>query len=251
MSIFEISVFWLTIAPSYYGLMYVIWFLYGIWAIKKTWKYSQSQIDSLFIYIFLGVILWWRIWYILFYDFSSYISTPLDILKVWEWWMSFHGWVIGVTLALYLFSKKFQKSFVNLWDDIALIIPVGLFFGRIWNYINKELLWFEYNWFLAVTTSTGSYFPSPLLEAFLEWVVIFIILYYVSKRQRFTWQIACLFLILYWVFRTFVELFIRTPDIQIGYYFWFLTQWSILSIIMIFVWVALYLYLSSKQYARK
>jgi phosphatidylglycerol:prolipoprotein diacylglycerol transferase len=246
MTIFEITVFWLKIAPSYYGLMYVIWFLYGLWALKKTWKYSNKQRESVFLYIFFGVILWWRLWYILFYNLSEYLSSPLSILKVWEWWMSFHWWFLWVVLAFFLFTRNHKIKFLDLSDDMAKIFPVWLFFGRIGNYINKELLWFEYSWPLAVVTQTWSYFPSPLLEAVLEWLVIFIVLNFIVKAPRFPGQLAALFLILYWTFRTGIELFIRVPDSHLGYYFWFLTQWSLLSIPMIVAWVGLYYYLSKK-----
>ncbi len=249
MTIFEITILWLTIAPTYYGLMYVIWFLYWVWAIKKTWKYTEKQRDLLFLYIFIGVVLWWRLWYILFYNLSEYISSPLSIIKVWEWWMSFHWWFIWVVLALYLFSRKNSLILWDIWDDIAKIIPVWLFFGRIWNYINKELLGFEYIGPLAVVTTNGSYFPSPLVEALLEWVLIFIILNIVLKKPAFLWQFTALFLIIYWMSRTIVEIFIRTPDEQIWYYFWFLTQWSLLSIPMIILWWFLYFYLV-KKYAK-
>jgi phosphatidylglycerol:prolipoprotein diacylglycerol transferase len=247
MTIFEITIFWLKIAPSYYGLMYIIWFLYWVWALKKTWKYSEKQRDSLFFYIFLGVILWWRLWYTLFYNFSEYIFSPISILKVWEWGMSFHWWFLWVVIALFLFTRKNKLKFWSLSDDIATIIPVGLFFGRIGNYINKELLWFEYSWFLAVTTQTGSYFPSPLIEALLEWLVIFIVLNYIIKIPKFPGQFAALFLILYWVLRTWVELFMRVPDSHLWYYFWFLTQGSVLSIPMIIIWWVLYYYLSQQH----
>lgn len=246
MTIFEITVFWLSVAPTYYGLMYVIWFLYGLWALKKAWKYSEKQRDSLFLSIFLGVIVWWRLWYIFFYNLSDYISSPLSILRVWEWGMSFHGWFLWVCVALYIWSKKNNLSFWDISDDIAKIIPVWLFFGRIWNYLNKELLWFEYSWPLAVITSTGSYFPSPLIEAILEWWLMFIVLNFVFIKPRFAGQISALFLLLYWIFRTIVELFIRVPDSHIWYYFWFLTQWSLLSIPMIVVWIFLYYYLSQQ-----
>jgi len=252
MKIFELNIFGFTLAPSYYGLMYILGFLYGIWAIKRTKKYTDSQRESLFIYIFAWVILWGRIWYILFYNLENYLATPLDILKVWEWWMSFHGWVIWVIIALYLFSKKVKLSFLEITDDIAAIIPVALFFWRIWNYLNKELLWFAYSWPLAVTTQTGSYFPSPLVEALLEWIVLFFILRYFYAHKSFHGQIWSLFLIFYGIFRTLVEIFIRTPDEQIWYYFWFLTQWSLLSIPMILLWVFFYVYLGKNpQYDTK
>ena len=245
MTLFEFSIFWLTIAPSYYGLMYAIGFLYWVWALKKTWKYLEKQRDRLFIYIFLGVILWWRLWYILFYSLSDYISSPMSVFKVWEWWMSFHWGFIGVVVAILIFTHKEKLPFWSLSDEIARIIPVGLFFGRIGNYINKELLWFSYEWFLAVQTKTGSYFPSPLVEAILEWLLIFIILNIILKKPWFSGQFAALFLILYWLSRTIVELWIRVPDQHIWYYFWFLSQWALLSIPMIIIGASLYYYLSN------
>ncbi len=251
MKIFELNIWGITIAPSYYGLMYIFGFLYGLWAIKKTQRYTLKEQENLFVYIFLGVVLWGRIGYTFFYDFADFIAEPLSILRVWEGGMSFHGGFLWVCLALILLSKKYTLSLWRLADDIALIIPVGLFFGRIGNYINKELLGFPYEWILAVKTSAGSYFPSPLVEAFLEWVVIYIVLQYIARRQQFSGQIASLFLILYGVFRTFVELFIRTPDAQIGYYFWFFTQWSFLSIPMIIIGWVMYYILSQKNYASK
>ncbi len=247
MKIFEFSLFGLSIAPTYYGLMYVLGFLYGIWAIKKTGKYKTSQVDDLFIYIFAWVILWWRLWYVLFYNPSEYLSSPLDIFKVWEWWMSFHGWMLGVILASYIFSKRNKVSFLMVMDHIATIVPVGLFLGRIWNYLNKELLWFPYDGFLSVKTNSWSFFPSPLVEALLEGIFIFFILHFVAQKQKFSGQLAFLFLILYGVFRILVELFIRTPDIQIGYYFGFITQGSILSGIMLIGGILLYLYFQKKD----
>jgi len=231
--------------------MYIVWFLYGLYFLKLSWKYTKSEQDALFFYIFLGVLLGGRLWYILFYNFSWFLWDPVSLIRVWEGWMSFHGGFLWVCFALFLFSRKYYKNLWKVSDDIAMIIPVGLFFGRIGNYINKELLGFEYSWPLTVITSTGSYFPSPLVEALLEWGVIFVVFHFLLKRPAFAGQFAALFLILYWVFRTGVELFIRTPDVHIWYYFWFLTQWSFLSIPMIFVWVVLYLYLSKKIYAKQ
>lgn len=244
MTIFEITLFWLKIAPTYYGLMYALWFIYGVYALKKTQKYTQKQQESIFIYIFLGVLLGWRIWYILFYNLESYISSPASIFKVWEWWMSFHWGFLWVCIALYLFSRRNAISFWSLSDDIAKIIPVWLFFGRLGNYINKELLWFEYSWPLAVSVWSSSYFPSPLVEALWEWVLIFILFTFLLKRPKFAGQFAALFLVFYWTVRTLVELFIRTPDTHIGYYFWFITQWSLLSFPMIVAGIGLYYYLS-------
>ena len=243
--IFEISIFGLTIWPSYYGLMYALAFLYWFWIIWKIRKYSNSERESLFLYLFLGVIFWWRIGYTIFYSFNWFVSDPMTLFRVWEGGMSFHWGLIGFILASFLFSKKYKKSFLWLMDDLALIVPVGLFLWRIGNYINKELLWFPYEWFLAVQTAAWSFFPSPLLEAFLEGIIIFVLLNYIHTR-KFPGKMWALFLIYYGIFRLFIELFIRTPDIQIWYYFWFITQWSLLSIPMILVGLYLYYFLFKK-----
>lgn len=245
MKIFEISLFWITFAPSYYWLMYVIWFLYWIWAIRKSFLTKQQQ-ETLFFYIFLWVLVWWRLWYALFYSPSLFsdISTHLPfwwLLEVWKWGMSFHGWFLWVVLATYFFAKKENINFLKLTDILAKIVPVWLFFWRIGNYLNKELLWFPYNSILAVKTETGYYFPSPLLEAFLEGGVIFVLLNYFHTNS-FAWRMSSLFLIYYWVFRFIVEIFFRIPDAHIWYYFGFLTQGSLLSIPMIIVWWFLYYY---------
>ncbi len=250
MKIFELNLFGFTIAPTYYGLMYILWFLYGLWFLKKSWRYTDKQQENLFLYIFTWVLIGWRIWYILFYNLSSYIAHPLNIFKFWEGGMSFHWGFLWVVIALILFTRKYKTPFWKLADDIALIIPVGLFFGRIGNYLNKELLGFPYSWLLAVQTNDGSYFPSPLIEALLEWLIIFVILNIVVRQQKFSWQIAALFLVLYGIFRTFVELFIRLPDPQIWYYFWFFTQGSFLSMPMILVWIILYIYLKNNDTAK-
>lgn len=243
MTIFEITLFGLKIAPTYYWLMYALSFLVGYFILQKRNAIDKSKMDDLFLYIFLWVVLWGRLWYIFFYDFSNYFSNPIDIIKVWEWWMSFHGWVIWVILAMLIFAKKIKVDFLKLADQITLVLPIWLWLGRIWNYLNKELLWYsDYNWFLAVYIDNTWYFPSPLLEAFLEWLVLFLILnYFYIKWFLKKWQIASLFLIFYAIFRLFVEIFFREPDAHIGYIFWYFTMWELLSFPMFLVWIILFL----------
>lgn len=245
MEIFEITLFGINIAPSYYGLMYAIWFLSGYYIIKKRKFIDNKLLDDLLIYIVLWVVLWWRLWYILFYNFNSYINNPLDILKVWEWWMSFHGWVLWVILTMILFARKYKINFYKLADEITAVLPIWLWLGRIWNYLNKELLGFS--WYTGPLNIDWK-FPSPLVEALLEWLVLFIILNLVYKKKKFNWQIASLFLILYGTFRIFVEIFFREPDIQIWYIAWFFTMWEILSLPMIIIWI--YFYVKLKSYAK-
>jgi phosphatidylglycerol:prolipoprotein diacylglycerol transferase len=250
MTIFSLQIFGITIAPSYYWLMYALGFLIWYYIIDKRKILSREKLDDLFLYIFLWVILWWRIGYILFYDETYYAHNILDIFKIWQGWMSFHGWAIWVILAMFLFSKKYKFTFLKLADNIVSVLPIWLFLGRIWNYLNKELLGFPYTWFLSVKKDGSSYFPSPLLEAFLEWIVLFTILFFVNKYKKIDWIVASLFLIIYAIFRIFVEMFFRTPDIQIWYIFGFLTMWEILSSIMLLSGIWVFIYLKRKSWAK-
>jgi len=270
MRIFEVTLFWVTIAPSYYWLMYALWFIIWYWLIKKRIYINKKNIlnpitnwkiwdfmDSLLFYIFFWVVIWWRLWFVLFYNFSHFVSNPLDILKVWEWWMSFHGWIIWVTIAMILFSKKQKISFYKLADQISLVVPIWLGLWRLWNYLNKELLGFSwYNWPLAINWR----FPSPLVELLLEWIVLFIILNLIYKRTHplsgtslkkgrkiFDWQIASLLLILYWTFRIITEIFFREPDSYIWYIFNYFTLWEIYSLPMIIIWIYFYIKLGKQK----
>ncbi len=241
MTIFSIEIFGLTIEPTYYWMMYALGFLAWYYIIKKRKVIEWKLLEDLFLYIFLWVILGWRFGYILFYDLGSFLQNPIDIIKVWEWWMSFHGWVIWVLITMLWFAKKNKINFYSLADQITAVLPIWIWLWRIGNYLNQELLWYSpYTWIFAVYKNWIWYFPSPLLEMFLEWIVLFFILNYVYYKRKFPWQIASLFLIFYAVFRIFVEIFFRQPDENIWYIFWFLTMWTILSLPMLFAWIYFY-----------
>lgn len=244
MKIFEIEIFGIFLAPTYYGLMYALSLLLWYFIFIKRWIFSKEKVEKLFFYMFAWIVLGWRLGYVLFYNLPYYLENPLNILNFTEGWMSFHWWLLWVIFAFYLFSKIEKESFLTLADELATVFPIWLFLWRIWNYLNKELLGFEnYTWFLAVKVWEKSYFPSPLLEAFLEWIVLFLIINFLYKKKFYKpGQLWALFLIFYGIFRFFVEIFFRTPDSQIGYIFGFLTMWSILSLPMIFVWIILYFY---------
>ncbi len=240
MTIFEINLFWFTLAPSYYWFMYAIWFIAGYYYFLKKSILKKDELESLFFYVFLWVFLGWRIWYILFYDLGFYIENPLNIVKVWEWWMSFHGWFLWVVFSVLAFCKKNKINFWKIIDELAVIVPVWIWAWRIWNYLNKELLGYpNYTWIFAVEKSGVYYFPSPLLESFLEWFLLLIILYFINKNKKFFWETSAYFLIFYSLFRIFVEIFFRVPDAQIWYIFWYLTMWIILSLPMLVLWITL------------
>ncbi len=245
MTIFEINIFWINIAPTYYWLMYALSFLLWYYFLVKFSKLKKSQLDDLFLYVVIWVILWWRIWYILFYNLEYYLNNFLDIFKVWEWWMSFHWWLLWVIFASYVFSRVKKIKFFDVTDSLAIVTPIWLFFWRIWNYINQELLWFSwYNWIFATYVDGIWYFPSSLLEALFEGLVLFIILniiYLKNKNNLNSWLLSGVFLIWYSISRIIIEIFFRQPDQHIGYLFWNITMWIILTFPMLILWIILLL----------
>lgn len=245
MKIFELDIFWFTLAPSYYGLMYALWFLFAYYIIIKRKHFSRVIVDDLFLYVFAWVIIWWRLGYILFYNLSSYLENPIAILQVWEWGMSFHGGAIWVIIAVAVFCKQKNISFLSIIDEIALTVPIGLWLGRIWNYLNGELL--GYGWYTGPFSVDGR-FPSPLVEALLEWLILWSILYFVARNRKFAGQIWALFLIGYWVFRMAVEILFRVPDAHIGYLFWRISVWALLSLFMVIIWWLIYYKLQEKSW---
>lgn len=245
MKIFEFTLFGLTIAPSYYWLMYSLGFLISYLILRKKNFIEEKELETLFIYLFLGVILGWRLGYVLFYNLSYYVKNLSEIFAFWKWWMSFHWWTVGVIIATLLFCKNHKLIFSRIIDEIIVVIPICLGLWRIGNYINKELLGNEYYWPLCIQTWSKCYFPTPLLEMFFEWIILFFILQYLSKRIKNYWNLSWVFLFFYWIFRFLIE-FVRTPDIQIWYIFGITTMWQILSIPMIILW--LYFWLFYKKY---
>ncbi|MDD2565329.1 MAG: prolipoprotein diacylglyceryl transferase [Candidatus Gracilibacteria bacterium] len=246
MKIFDITLFGIQIAPSYYGLMYAMGFIFGYLILKRRKFLAETELDSLVTYIFFGVILGGRLGYILFYDFSYYLSNPSQLFAVWKGGMSFHGGAIGVIIAMYFFAKKYKKSYLKITDNIVTILPIGLGLGRIGNYLNKELLGRTYSGFLAVEKDGAKYFPSPLLEALLEGLVLYFILNYIFKKSKTPGETSGAFLTFYAVFRFLIE-FIRVPDIQLGYIFNWLTMGQILSIPMFIVGIYFWLFFNKNS----
>ncbi len=233
----------------WYGLMYLFGFLtfwlYGSWKAKTHPHWNSEMVGDFLFYGALGVILGGRIGYVLFYDLSHYLAQPADILAVWQGGMSFHGGLIGVAIAMWLFARKAKLSILLVADFVAPIVPFGLFFGRIGNFINGEL------WGKVTESSLGMWvydpqlhkmvqkYPTQLLEAMLEGVALFVILFFYSRKSRPTGAVTGLFLACYGVFRFFVEFF-RMPDPQLGYLAWgWLTMGQVLSTPMILLGVGL------------
>ncbi|MBB2496926.1 prolipoprotein diacylglyceryl transferase [Aquipseudomonas ullengensis] len=225
----------------WYGLMYLVG-IGGAWllatrrlkAFDPTW--SQEKLSDLVFWVAMGVILGGRLGYVLFYDLHSYIAEPLRVLQIWKGGMSFHGGLIGVILATLWFGKRNNKSFFELMDFIAPLVPIGLGAGRIGNFINSEL-WGKVTdvpW--AMVFPNGGPLPrhpSQLYQFALEGVALFVILWAFSRKPRPTMAVSGLFAICYGIFRFIVE-FVRVPDAQLGYLaFGWLTMGQLLCVPMI------------------
>jgi phosphatidylglycerol:prolipoprotein diacylglycerol transferase len=229
----------------WYGLMYLLGFVF-VWLLGRyrssTHGWSHAQIEDLLFYGALGVVLGGRLGYILFYDLPANLSDPTNIIRIWEGGMSFHGGLIGVLVAFWYFAKKTQKSFFEVSDFIAPMVPIGLFLGRIGNFINGEL-WGRVSdvpWAMVFPTGGPEpRHPSQLYEAALEGVLLFIILWWYSSKPRHRGLVSGLFLMGYGAFRFIVE-FYRVPDAQYGYLaFDWLTMGQILCLPMLIMGAAI------------
>ncbi|MBU2570828.1 MAG: prolipoprotein diacylglyceryl transferase [Gammaproteobacteria bacterium] len=227
----------------WYGLMYLIGFA-AVWVLGKKraeqpWSPVKPEaIEDLVTYGALGVILGGRLGYILFYNFSEFLNDPSIIYKIWQGGMSFHGGMLGVFVAMWIFGRKNNCTMMQLTDIIAPLAPIGLGAGRIGNFINAEL------WGRTTEVPWGMVFPnagplprhpSQLYEAFLEGLVLFIVLWIYSSKPRPTMAATGLAVMLYGCFRFFVE-FYRMPDAHLGYLMldW-VTMGQILSTPMILI----------------
>jgi phosphatidylglycerol:prolipoprotein diacylglycerol transferase len=243
----------------WYGLMYLIGFV-AVWFIgqkraQQPWSPVKPEaIEDLVTYGALGVILGGRIGYILFYNFSGFLSDPLILFKIWQGGMSFHGGMLGVFIAMWFFSKKQGCTMLQLTDIIAPLAPIGLGAGRIGNFINSELWGRPTDVPWAMVFPNGgplARHPSQLYEAFLEGVVLFIILWLYSSKPRPTGAITGMAVFFYGCFRFFVEFF-RMPDAQLGYLAldW-VTMGQILSTPMIIIGAGLFFYAYKKSVSDK
>ncbi len=239
----------------WYGLMYLIGFA-AFWALgryraaRPGSAWTAQMVDDVLFYGVAGTIVGGRLGYMLFYGFDQLAENPLNILKIWQGGMSFHGGLVGVMVAMWLFGRRNGRAFFEVTDFIVPLVPVGLFTGRIGNFINGEL-WgrvTDVPWGVrlpcdrfpldcrdlpAGTEWSLPLHPSQLYEAALEGLLLFVIVWIFSARPRPTMAVSGLFLLGYGLFRFAVEL-VRTPDAHLGYlaYGW-LTMGQVLSLPMI------------------
>lgn len=225
---------------SWYGLMYVLGFSISYLLVryqikKKDFGISKSEIDDLYFYAIIGLMIGARLGYVLFYNLQMYLANPVEILAFWHGGMSFHGGLLGVILAGLLFCWRNKKSFWKLADLVIVTAPIGLGLGRIGNFINGELYGRVTKVPWAMIFPQGGPLPrhpSQLYESALEGGVLFFILWFLKDKKFPPGSLLAIFLFTYGIFRCSVE-FLREPDPQLGLILGPFTMGQILSFFMI------------------
>ena len=237
----------------WYSLAYIFGILIGWWygnkIILKKFDAERAKtdvkiFDELITYIIISIVIGGRVGYVLFYNPSYYYENLVEIFKIWEGGMSFHGALLGVIIGTYIYSRRKNVKTFFLLDIIACVSPIGIFLGRIANFINGELIGKTTNVYWGVIFpkfDNEVRHPSQLYEAFLEGLLLFFILNFIFFKKSYkVGNCSLMFLIFYGFFRIISEFF-RQPDIQIGYLFGFLSMGMLLSTIMIFFGAIIYL----------
>ena len=228
------------LAIRWYSMAYLVGIVAGWMLVNRNVRINKlglekTQIEDLMFYITLGIILGGRLGYAIFYGGAEMWLKPWRLLEIWKGGMSFHGGVVGVIAAVWLFSRKIKYSFLALTDLVVLYAPIGIFLGRLANFVNDEL-WGRVTtvpW--AVRFPAGGYLPrhpSQLYEGLLEGVLMFVVLnllWQLPKIRRIHGVVSALFIILYGCFRIILEQF-REPDAQLGFFFGGVTMGQMLSI---------------------
>lgn len=251
---------------KWYGIAYITSFLitwyFTRWYIRRAAVpvMTLSQLDDLIVWLVSGVLVGGRIGYVLFYNLTLYLHKPWEILYVWQGGMSFHGAFLGVALALFLFTKKHHINFWKTADMLSLVTPIGLFFGRLANFINGEL-WgrvTDVPWAVVFSRSQLPRHPSQLYEAILEGFFLFVLLIsiFTCKNPKISrWfqkpgSLTGLFLLGYAVVRFLVE-FYREPDPQLGYLWLHLTMGQYLTLPLALLGIYLLIRTSNDQKTSK
>lgn len=243
----------------WYGVMYLVAFgaayLLGSYRANKPGSgWTSDQVSDLIFWGAMGVVLGGRMGYVLFYNFDQFLQDPLWLFAVWEGGMSFHGGLLGVLVVLWVFARKQGKTFIQIGDFVAPLVPIGLGAGRVGNFIGGEL-WgrsADVPWAVVFprTADGVARHPSQLYEALLEGLVMFAVLWWYSSKPVARGAVSGLFLLMYGLFRSFVEFF-REPDSHIGFIaFGWLTKGQLLSLPMIVLGAGLMIWAYRQQGAK-
>jgi len=242
------------IRVGWYGLMYIFGFLASYLLVRyqmkrKDFGLSKQEVENLYFYLILGLMIGARLGYILFYDLKMYLANPYEIVAIWHGGMSFHGGLIGVLIVGILFSWRNKKSFWKLADLVIVTAPIGLGLGRIGNFINGELYGrvTQLPWGMIFAKGGPlARHPSQLYESAFEGGVLFLILWFFKDRRLPTGGLFGLFLFLYGVFRFFLEFF-REPDAHLGFVLGPFTMGQVLTSFMIVGGLILLIYLGRRE----
>ncbi|MBQ9235995.1 MAG: prolipoprotein diacylglyceryl transferase [Alphaproteobacteria bacterium] len=240
------------LAIRWYSLAYLFgialaWLM--LWWYNRKFKlgYTKGQMEDLVFYVTMGIIIGGRLGYAVFYGGAEMWLRPWHLLELWKGGMSFHGGVLGVIIAAWLYAKNYKWRFLQATDLVAIFCPIGIFLGRIANFVNDELWGRPSDVAWAVKFPAGGYIPrhpSQLYEACLEGLVMFVVLNALWRcaklRERYG-VVSGGFVLLYGVFRIALEQF-RQPDAHLGFFFGSITMGQMLSVPMVFVGLAVLVY---------
>jgi phosphatidylglycerol---prolipoprotein diacylglyceryl transferase len=266
------------VSLHWYGAMYLFGVLGALYLAKRRAnrpdsQWTSQQVENLLFWGFLGLFIGGRLGYVFFYNLDAFIQDPAILFKVWEGGMSFHGGLIGAICVIAIFAKKNKKSFMQVADFVAPLVPIGLMFGRFGNFINGELWGRVTNSSIGMLFPTSTYadfmfvqshpewlslysqlngvlprHPSQLYEMVFEGVLLFIILNLFIRKSRPTGSVSGLFLVCYGIFRFIIEFF-RQPDEQLGLFLNFISMGQILCLPMIIggIFILLFAYRFNKK----
>ncbi len=247
--IFSIQIRW-------YSLSYIVGILLG-WILGKNIFISEVKLkekfDDYLTFLIFGIIVGGRLGYVIFYNPNYYLNNLFDIIKIWQGGMSFHGGLLGVIFVSIWHAKKNNQNPFDYLDIVSIVAPIGIFFGRVANFINSELYGIETKvpWAVKfIQVDNLNRHPSQLYEAIFEGIILFFILLYFRKKgfMKIPGLISGLFLIFYSVFRFVIEFF-RAPDIQVGYLLFGLTMGQIIS--LIFLLIGIFVCLKNNEIKKK
>lgn len=249
---------WGPLQIRWYSLLYVGGFIVARFILRKLarekrFKFTEEDVEQLILWLLIGAVVGARILYCVVYDPKNFFSDPLYLFKIYQGGLSFHGGLLGVVVAGFVFARKKKIPVGNLFDALALATPTGLGMGRIGNFINGELFGrVSYVPWAMIFKRGGTEprHPSQLYEFFLEGVILFAVLWWLKGRTKKDGAITIAFLIGYSLIRFFVECF-REPDAHLGYIAMGLSMGQILSFVMFLISTAIGVYLWKKPVAKK
>ena len=245
---------YLDLEVRWYGMTYLAGFIAAYFIIKSELRRKGGPIpveaaDDLLFYLIVGLLVGARLGYILIYNLPNYLSAPWEILAFWHGGMSFHGGMVGMVVAGWLYAHRVGASFMELADIGTLAAPIGLMLGRLGNFINGELFGrvTDVPWGIVFPLGGNQpRHPSQLYESFFEGAVLFTILWYLRRHIRHPGGLLAYFLIFYGIFRFTIEFF-REPDPQLGFIFGPLTMGQLLCAAMILAGIGLHIFVRRQE----